>query len=611
MSILLKNITIKNFMSVGNTTQAVNFYHDGLTLVLGNNLDLGGEGSRNGTGKTTLINALSYAIYGQALTNIRRDNLVNKTNNKNMIVTVDFEKDGHKYRLERGRKPNKFQFIVDDAIVNEQGTDEAQGENRLTQEEVLRVFDMSHTMFKHIIALNTYTEPFLAMKANDQRAVIEELLGILRLSEKAEVLKERIREANEDIKTEQARLEQIKISNEKMEDTIRKFHIKSVAWEEKNKQVIKDLTSGIIELEKINIDDEIENHKLLTQWLEQDRKIKSLEQNLSFNQSNLASITASSLKALEQLKTLDGKKCPMCEQELHTKKHEHLVSNIEEKHTKKVEEQLQIKKTITQVETQIKDQGVRSDRPVTIYDTADEAYQHRQNLSELKNQLISEQEKVNPHTEQIETLKTKNIEEVDYVRINALQKLKDHQDFLYKLLTSKDSFIRKKIIDQNLLYLNSRLNYYLDKIGLPHEVVFMSDLSVEITELGRELDFDNLSRGERNRLILGLSWAFRDVYESMNTVINLLFIDELVDSGMDTMGVEQAMVVLKKMSRERGKNVFLISHRDELTSRCSNVLNVVKENGFTSFATDIETVEHKSHPELYKEEVDEHDPVSA
>ena len=214
--IKIKNITIKNFMSVGNTTQAVNFAHDGLTLVLGNNLDLGGEGSRNGTGKTTLINALSYAVYGQALTNIRKDNLVNKTNNKNMLVTVDFEKDGHSYRIERGRKPNKFQFIVDDSIVNEQGTDEAQGENRLTQEEVLRVFDMSHTMFKHIVALNTYTEPFLAMKANDQRSIIEELLGISRLSEKAERLKELMRDTNEDIKTEQARLEQVKISNEKI-----------------------------------------------------------------------------------------------------------------------------------------------------------------------------------------------------------------------------------------------------------------------------------------------------------------------------------------------------------------------------------------------------------
>ena len=608
--IKLKNITIKNFMSVGNTTQAVNFSHDGLTLVLGNNLDLGGEGSRNGTGKTTLINALSYAIYGQALTNIRKDNLVNKTNNKNMIVTVDFEKDGHKYRLERGRKPNKFQFIVDDAIVNEQGTDEAQGENRLTQDEVLRVFDMSHTMFKHIVALNTYTEPFLAMKSNDQRAIIEELLGILRLSEKAEVLKERIREVNEDIKTEHARLEQIKISNEKIEDTIRKFHIKSIGWEEAHKKAIADLTDGITELEKIDIDKEIQNHKLLTHWQEQSQKIKSYEQNLNFNKSNLTSIDKQIESLNAQLSTLEGKQCPMCEQELHTDKHTHIVDDVKAQHTAKIEEKTQIESTIESIQKQITEQGSIGEQPITAYGSADEAYQHRQNLAELKTQLETEQQKENPHTEQIETLKTKNIEEVDYAQINSLTKLKDHQDFLYKLLTSKDSFIRKKIIDQNLLYLNSRLNYYLDKIGLPHEVVFKSDLTVEITELGRELDFDNLSRGERNRLILGLSWAFRDVYESMNNTVNLLFIDELVDSGMDTMGVESAMSVLKKMSRERSKNVFLISHRDELTSRCSNVLNVVKENGFTSFATDIETVSHKSHPDLFKEKANEHNTVS-
>ena len=608
--IKIKSITIKNFMSVGNTTQAVNFAHDGLTLVLGNNLDLGGEGSRNGTGKTTLINALSYAVYGQALTNIRKDNLVNKTNNKNMLVTVDFEKDGHSYRIERGRKPNKFQFIVDDSIVNEQGTDEAQGENRLTQEEVLRVFDMSHTMFKHIVALNTYTEPFLAMKANDQRSIIEELLGISRLSEKAERLKELMRDTNEDIKTEQARLEQVKISNEKMEETIRKFQIKNIGWEETHKKTIAELTNGITELEKIDIDAEIHQHKLLTHWQEQSQKIKSYEQNLNFNKSNLNSVKTLLDSLSTQLSTLEGKQCPMCEQELHTDKHTHLVDDVKAQHTVKVEEQSQIESTITSIEKQIEQQGEIGDPPMTSYQSIDEAYDHRQNLAELKSQLESEKQKENPHTEQIAELKAKNIEEVDYTQINALQKLKDHQDFLYKLLTSKDSFIRKKIIDQNLLYLNSRLNYYLDKIGLPHEVVFKSDLTVEITELGRELDFDNLSRGERNRLILGLSWAFRDVYESMNTSLNLLFIDELVDSGMDTMGVESAMSVLKKMSREGGKNIFLISHRDELTSRCSNVLNVVKENGFTSFATDIETIDHKTHKELFAKD-HEHDTVSA
>ena len=183
----------------------------------------------------------------------------------------------------------------------------------------------------------------------------------------------------------------------------------------------------------------------------------------------------------------------------------------------------------------------------------------------------------------------KALEEIDYDEMNRLTNLVEHQDFLHKLLTSKDSFVRKRIIDQNLSYLNQRLSYYLDKIGLPHTVVFLNDLTVNITELGRELDFDNLSRGERNRLILSLSWAFRDVYESLYQPINLLFIDEVVDSGMDASGVDNALGILKKMSRDRNKSVWLVSHKDELSSRVNNVLTVTKENGFTTYGTDIDT----------------------
>ena len=123
-------------------------------------------------------------------------------------------------------------------------------------------------------------------------------------------------------------------------------------------------------------------------------------------------------------------------------------------------------------------------------------------------------------------------------------------------------------------------------------VTFKNDLSVEITQLGQDLDFDNLSRGERNRLILGMSFAFRDVWENLYQNINLLFLDELIDSGMDTAGVESALAILKKMSRERAKNIFLISHKDELIGRVNNVLRVVKENGFTQYANDVETYEH-------------------
>ena len=178
----IKDITLKNFMSVGAVTQAVTFNKDQLTLVLGNNIDLGSDGSRNGTGKTTLVNAISYALFGTAITNIRRDNLINKTNGKNMVVSITFTVDNHEYKIERGRRPNKFKFYVDDKANEDDEVDEAQGEIRQTQKVIEDIIKMTPLMFKHIVALNTYTEPFLNMKANDQREFIEELLGITELS---------------------------------------------------------------------------------------------------------------------------------------------------------------------------------------------------------------------------------------------------------------------------------------------------------------------------------------------------------------------------------------------------------------------------------------------
>ena len=209
----------------------------------------------------------------------------------------------------------------------------------------------------------------------------------------------------------------------------------------------------------------------------------------------------------------------------------------------------------------------------------------------MRSQLEEKVNEVNPYIEQIEGLKQSGLQEITFELMNELTHLQEHQDFLHKLLTSKDSFIRKKIIDQNLAYLNNRLTHYLDKMGLPHTVVFQNDLTVIITQLGQDLDFDNLSRGERNRLILSLSWAFRDVWESLYQQINLLFVDELIDNGLDSAGVEGALAVLKKMSRERKKNIFLISHKDELIGRVNNVLRVIKENGFTSYANDVEYVD--------------------
>ena len=228
---------------------------------------------------------------------------------------------------------------------------------------------------------------------------------------------------------------------------------------------------------------------------------------------------------------------------------------------------------------------------MTHYDTEAEAIEHRTIVANLENSIALKAAESDPYTEQVVDMENKALQEVTFDKINELSKFGDHLKFLIDILTSKDSFVRKKIIDQNLSYLNARLTNYLDKIGLPHNVVFKNDLSVEITELGRELDFDNLSRGERNRLILGLSFAFRDVWENLYFPINTLFIDELIDSGMDSIGVENSMAILKDMSRRRNKSIWLVSHREELAGRVPSVLKVLKENGFTTYSTAADSVE--------------------
>jgi DNA repair exonuclease SbcCD ATPase subunit len=561
--------------------------------VLGENLDQGGDdnGSRNGTGKTTIVNALSYALYGTALTNIKKDNLINKINNKNMLVTLSFEKDGSTYRIERGRKPTVMKFFVDDHEQAAESTDDSQGDMRETQKDLDDLLGMSHDMFKNIIALNTYTEPFLSMKANEQRIIIEQLLGITLLSDKAEVLKEEIRQAKDAIYQENADIEAAKKSNEKIQLSIEGLITRQRAWGSQQKTDCEKIATSIVELQSVDIERELEQHAKLKTYDDHAAKIKSLNKEKATLETAVMQADKTVNKYTKEVEQLKNKTCPACEQKLHTHKHEEMAVGAEKNLADALTYLQSISDSYLTVITELEQIGDINGRPKTYYDTLEEALKHQNNLSSLEQALLSRQEDTDPYQEQIDDLKHSALQEISWDNINAMTTLKDHQEFLLKLLTSKDSFIRKKIIDQNLAYLNNRLTFYLDKMGLPHTVVFQNDLTVEITQLGQDLDFDNLSRGERNRLILGLSWAFRDVWESLYQNINLLFIDELIDNGLDASGVENALSVLKKMARERNKNIYLISHKDELIGRVNNVLKVIKENGFTSYSNDLDILE--------------------
>jgi len=581
-----KTLTVRNFMSVGNATQGIDFDRRDLTLVLGENLDLGGDGSRNGTGKTTIINALSYALYGNALSNIRKDNLVNKTNAKHMLVSLEFGVGSKDYKIERGRKPNVLKFYVNNE--EQTVTDEAQGDSRETQDAIERILGMSHDMFKHVLALNTYTEPFLSLKANEQRTIIEQLLGITQLSERADRIKELNRETKDAISQEEFRIRAVQEANKRIEEQIESLRKRQTLWIKKRDEDVAKFAQAIADLEHIDIEKELQSHRDLDSYHQRRKAREDAEKYIRAIDTDDAKLQKTVEKLQKEIASLDDHKCYACGQELHDTKQDEIRAA---KQAALQEAALQLLTNDTQRQQHqdtLQQLGDPGRAPTVFYDTLEDALNHRNSLESLRRSLETRSAEIDPYGEQIEDMQGQALQVVSYDTLNELTRIQEHQDFLLKLLTSKDSFVRKKIIEQNLSYLNQRLTHYLDRIGLPHTVKFQNDLTVSIEELGRELDFDNLSRGERTRLILSMSWAFRDVWESLYHPINLLFIDELMDNGLDTQGVENGLALLKKMSRERHKSIWLVSHKDELAGRVENILKVIKENGFTNYNTDVD-----------------------
>lgn len=680
--IKIKQLTIKNFLSVGAVTQAMRLDQDALTLVLGSNSDSNGGVTRNGAGKSTILQAISYGLYGKPLTKIKIPNLINNINGKGMMVTIEFERDGKSYKIERGKKPDVMKFYVNNEEQKLE-TDETQGENRHTQAEIDRLIGMSHTLFKHVVALNTFNEPFLKMGAKDQRDIIEELLGVTQISQRADTLKKLIIITKEEIRQQEANIKASLDANERIMATVRQAIAKRDSWETSHENCLYELAGQLEETISIDFEKELADIDALEAYQVRERELKTVldeaqrelallereyqavERELTNlrrdngtsmaaqiirlnqdrdrrlkeaerHQSNALSASNEALSLKTQLDDADSSLCPCCHQGLQGTEHldqvkanlvvryketservesersiafglaaeaDKIIDEIKkiEEETEKTKAELADKIIAKEREAGEKENLVEAQKkiverafdamaelgpkPKADFTSRDAIYRVRQMRDNLERDLEEEMRKENPHINQIADLEA-TITVVDYEPMNKLAELLKHQEFLLKILTGKDSFIRKRIIDQNLAYLNQRLNSYLEKLGLPHEVSFQSDLSVDITLLGRDFDFEQLSRGEMNRVIMATSWAFRDVWESMNCSINLLWVDELLDQGTDGQGVEAALGILKSMARDRGKNIFLISHREELQARIDRTLLVRKENGFTTLEPD-------------------------
>lgn len=705
--LFFKKISMKNFFSFGNVPQVVELDSSTLTLILGQNNDAlstdGAEGARNGVGKSAIIQGLSYGLYGKSIDNsIKIPNLVNKINEKHCEVQIEFEKDGVSYRVERGRSPTFFNFYKNNALVEE---DASRGEMKDTQEELIEVLGISQTLFEHIVVLNTNVQPFLALSTSKQRDMIEELLGITQLTEKANLLKDMYKETKRLADQEKFRLETITQSNKKielsissLEDQAAKFeidkeksilqiqenleklgnvdfnflHKKAHEWSEKenNNKIISELNMNlnqliikrdkfnenialqksnvlrsINELKNIDISTELLAHDNVKAWEElstihkelkntvlmSTSKIQNLERTVKISTDNLQK----ELKLLDSLSNIEDAQCPTCKQSLeHAESHQELFDSCNDK-IKVLNSEIQsYNYEIANLKSEIPELFDMPPKPATFYPSVSEAKLHEHKLStlqesydsvdnnpydsdiedirstlstlvyieldeadrmdissisilqfqlkSLKKDLEREINSINPYFPQIETLKTESLQVLDYDEYNRLVSTADHQDFLTKLLTNKDSFVRKRIIEQNIQFLNKRLSYYIEKSGSNHLVEFMNDLSVDITMNGKSYDYSQLSRGERNRIIISLNLAFRDTYESLYQNINILFVDEIIDNGLDSNGVYSAWSILQDLSATRNKNIYVVSHREELLSKASSILKVLKEDSFST-----------------------------
>jgi len=216
------------------------------------------------------------------------------------------------------------------------------------------------------------------------------------------------------------------------------------------------------------------------------------------------------------------------------------------------------------------------------FNSLEELWEVKGNITRLNEKLDELKDTKNPHQESYTELLAVEIEPIDMDTVNHLDKVLTHQNYLLKLLTKKDSFIRKNLLNKNLAFLNTRLRGYLNDLGLPHRVEFTQEMTAHISQFGRQLDFGNLSSGQKARVNLALSFSFRDVLQRSLDSVNVCMLDEVLDVGLDSVGVQNAAHMLKRKAREDELSLFIISHRDEVSGIFDKTLTVTMEKGFSS-----------------------------
>jgi len=567
--ITFKTLRFKNFLSTGDNFTEINFTESKSTLVVG----------QNGAGKSTMLDALSFALFGSPHRKIKKDQMVNSVNKKGTLVDVTFGIGNNTYRVMRGIKPNKFEIWKNDQMINQDS--HAKEYQKILEQNILK---LNHKSFHQIVVLGSSSfVPFMQLQPGHRREIIEDLLDINIFSRMNSLIKEKISSLKDRIKENGHKLDIISTKIESQRKYLRDITQINEDIKESKVGSIKKLRNEIRDIHNENeslsrIVDETEPLTL--------EKSKSVEEKL-------AKINEYSTQFKIEMKSVvtnakfyeDNENCPSCEQLIPEN-----IKQIQLEKSKKRARDLQqgIDETNKQYDELKNEQG-------ELLQKIEEIRGHQKNIHSNNMTINRLQESITQLEQEIEGMQVENkdlakankeLSDLQNDKQNATDEklqLNDQMQYnnvIVELL--KDTGIKTKIIKQYLPVMNKLINQYLQTLDF--FVHFDIDESFNETIHSRHRDafsYDSFSEGEKQRIDLALLFTWRMIAKMKNSVAtNLLILDETFDSSLDHDGVENLMKILN--SFDDNTNVFVISHKgDLLDGKFQNKMEFIKEKNFS------------------------------
>jgi len=536
------------------------------------------------THNTAVINALLYGVFDKPLSDdITKDELINNINEKNLEVIVDFETNEKNYRIVRARRSKKGpggNYVQ----LFENGKDITPDSVANTNKLIEKIIKIPYELFVRIVVFSAGMIPFLDMPvrshyAANQTDIIEELFDLKTLSKKAVSLKEAIKEKEQSLEGKIIRIDHLKKEHERLSTQLKTAETRVINWHKQNKTEIDRITNLLKKIDSVDLDSQQQLHGELNAV---NTKIeKNDSQKKKINQQIKKHVTIET-KMNDELLHLRDDECPYCLQkyadgekkikECEAKLKEAVSSLSDLKHN--LEDVLNEKEELLSIQKSTQKQ-ITVTNIEELIDIKNKSTYYKTKIKELEDAQ-------NPFVEPLQELQSIKLEPLNMDEINELNDLITHQKFLLKLLTRKDSFVRKTLLNKNIPFMNSRLQKYITELGLSHFVEFTHEMTARISKFGKPMSFGGLSNGQRARVNLALSLAFKDVLQKLHDQINVFILDEVLDIGLDTVGVQNAVQIIKRKAREEKLSVYVISHRDEITDGAfDNTMTIQLDKGFS------------------------------